>query len=256
VRRPVRLGRASGSAGDRLPGRRAGYVAAGGVRLSPPSAYLLHPRLERPESAVRVVLVSAPAGRTFRSLAAGRRSRSWRPTRPVTGGTVVTGRQHGTRLIPPARPCPLSYACGSGGVPGGGCGLGEGSGLGAGSGRSGPGGSDGGAGTSGVGSGGSGCEGSLMSTSTLAGSAEYPVVSKVMRAALQRFLAGRRLPRRCGRRACDCAERRCRLSARTDARTGLSPEPAFRCSWPQRRHRLLAGSFHRHGSLQSRVVDS
>jgi hypothetical protein len=166
VRRPVRLGRASGSAGDRLPGRRAGYVAAGGVRLSPPSAYLLHPRLERPESAVRVVLVSAPAGRTFRSLAAGRRSRSWRPTRPVTGGTVVTGRQHGTRLIPPARPRPLSYACGSGGVPGGGCGLGEGSGLGAGSGRSGPGGSDGGAGT--------------------AGSAEYPVVSKVMRAALQR----------------------------------------------------------------------
>jgi hypothetical protein len=186
VRRPVRLGRASGSAGDRLPGRRAGYVAAGGVRLSPPSAYLLHPRLERPESAGRVVLVSAPAGRTFRSLAAGRRSRSWRPTRPVTGGTVVTGRQHGTRLIPPARPRPLSYACGSGGVPGGGCGLGEGSGLGAGSGRSGPGGSDGGAGTSGVGSGGSGCEGSLMSTSTLAGSAEYPVVSKVMRAALQR----------------------------------------------------------------------
>jgi hypothetical protein len=77
----------------------------------------------------------------------------------------TTGRDDG--LIPPARPRPLSYACGSGGVPGGGCGLGKGSGLGAGSGRSGLGGSDGGAGGSGVGSGVSGCEGSLISTSTL-----------------------------------------------------------------------------------------
>lgn len=108
---------------------------------------------------------------TFGGGRPGSRSTRRRRRRDVAGVDAEDFARVVTASAPGGAVC---YACGSGGVPGGGCGLGEGSGLGTGSGMSG-----GLSGSEGCGSGppGSGCEVSLMRPPQL-GTTCIPLVEK------------------------------------------------------------------------------